>query len=98
MDSQALTRLERCLRNLPILSVDDMVVTETVHGPLYMAWGRDKNDNYHGMWGCRQIGRPIEFKPDTSLEMVKAVLYTDAMGMVESLFSVDLVHEGSFDA
>ena len=95
MDSQALTRLERCLRNLPILSVDDMTVQETPYGPLYMAWGRDKENIYHGLWGIRELARPMEFKPNTTLDEVRNALQTDAMGMVELLYKVDLVHEGS---
>ena len=75
-----------------------MVVSDTEYGPLYMAWGRDKDDSYHGIWGIRGIARPVEFKPDTSLEMVKTALFTDAMGLVELLFDVDAVHEGAFDA
>lgn len=98
MESRDLTRLERCLRNLPVLSVDDMVVMDTHVGPLYMAWGRDKENVYHAIWGCRQVGRPIEFKPNVTLEEVKVALTTDAMGMIEMMYGVDLVHEGSFDA
>ena len=83
MESRELAILERCARNLPAKKLTYHYADMT-WGRVYMAWGRDMAGRYHGIWGCRDVARPLEFKLGTTATQVADVLMLDAEGFVES--------------
>ena len=64
---------------------------DTVYGPLYMAWGKDAEGKYHGLWGTCGIAMPVEFKKDTRERDVKGVLEMAAATMIKSLEAEGLI-------
>ncbi len=81
MDNQALEKLERILRNLPITK-PKMERVEGEFGVIYFGYGEAADGTPHGCWGYMGYGRPIEFVKGTSEELVKRALVDDAAGFV----------------
>lgn len=84
MDSPDLMALERVARNLPVKNVEFGRI-EGGYGTIYLAWGLDGDDCYHGVWGCRRVARGLEFKKGTSAKEVRRMLELDANEFVESM-------------
>ena len=91
MNTESLIKLERIARNLPITDVV-MERTEFEHGEIFLAYGQDGNGQYHGVWGCRQWGRPVEFAKGVTEKQVKQALVDDAVDFVALSVEKGLVH------
>ena len=74
-----LDKLERVARNLPVKGIT-MGRAETLYGPVYMAWGKNK-DYWHGVWGADIEGgsaQVLQIKPNVSEKDVQQILLDTA--------------------
>ena len=77
MESRELTILERIARNLPARKMN-FGVSEQEFGPVYLAWGKDNDGTFHGVWGFRGVARIMEFTKNSTVKGVKQLLLDDA--------------------
>lgn len=90
MEQESLVRLERIARNLPIGRLS-MCRMDSSTGEIFFAYGRANDGVIHGVWGCRDIGRTLEFKKGTKIKEVKQVLVNDAAGHIGQLIDKGLM-------
>ncbi len=94
MEGMILERLERMARNMPVKKLA-MHSCESEQGVIYFAYGPDTHGKIHGIWGCRDIGRTLQFKKGTSIKNVRQVLVNDATGHIEQLIHKGLMSDGT---
>lgn len=78
MSALDLHKLERIARNFPIVTPLEMEYEDTPHGTVYLAYARDGNGKYHGIWGANGVAHTVEFKPEATQQDVRFVLLADA--------------------
>lgn len=88
MQDISLLRLERVLKNLPIVGEPTMLHTPCQHGEVYIGYGKDGNGVYHGAWGVGEggfdMGQPALFNPGVTEEQVRKVLFVAAADWAEN--------------
>lgn len=94
MKGKTLAKLERIARNLPIVTPLTMVRSPCEHGEVYMAYGRDAEERFHGVWGINDVGQPVEFKPDATEKDVQSVLYGSAVWWASECAKRHMYDEG----
>jgi hypothetical protein len=77
MNSEALAKLETIARNLPCKSIR-MERTDWQHGEIYLAYGQDGTGRFHGVWGCRDWARTMEFTEATTQDQARQRLVDEA--------------------
>ena len=78
MSQSDLEKLERIARNFPLVSDLEMERADCPFGEIFIAYGRDGNGHYHGIWGINGVARTAMFKKELSKEDVQWTLLTDA--------------------
>jgi hypothetical protein len=92
--------LERAARRMPGDHFDFGYTDESEYGRIYFATSVDADRMPHGIWAIRAgendaaNARILDFKPDTSLDTVRQVLATDAVGCIESMIEKGLLRHG----
>lgn len=90
MEEPELLILTKIANSMPCKKMQ-MGQVDTSYGPLYMAWGKDPEGKYHGLWGTCGIAMPIEFKKDTKEWQVREVLEMSAATLLKELEQQGLI-------
>lgn len=94
METRELEILERIARYLPVKKISLGFDASGIR-KVYMAWGKDSEGKYIGLWGCRNVARDLHFKKGTPLKKVKLALVLDANAFVEDLKEHNLLNDDS---
>lgn len=99
--STALEKVERIVRNLPIVGIE-YLKTKTEHGWLYIAFGREAvEDVYHGIYAFDRgpgIAQTMEFKKGTSRDDVMKALEAQGFWLLDEMNKRQLLTPGVFNA
>ena len=100
LDTKERETFERMV-SLAMKHVDKMIVQDSkdsgfTYGPIYIAIGRDDDDNFVGFWTAKgpkywpvtPTGRSIHFNDKATVDSCKAALEMDALGWIESFDKV----------
>ena len=90
LDDPELAILSRIANHMPCKKMK-MGRVDTTYGPLYMAWGKDAEGRYHGLWGTCGIAMPVEFKKSAREWEVKEVLEMSAATLLQTLEAEGLI-------
>ena len=97
MNNLELQRLERMARLLPPRSLN-LAKTNTMFGPLYLAWGEHAG-SWYGVWAIRGIAQTVEFRSGVDESVVRHVLVHCAMTFAADMSDARLYQQpGRFDA
>lgn len=97
MEGTVLERAERFVRNLPITKIQ-FRRTETDLGPIYLAYGKDGEGVYHGVWVVEEpsfILRTLTFNPGVTVAQVRASLIANADWFLKECDKRGLVRSGA---
>ena len=97
MGTAALTRLERIARNLPATRMD-LGKAEAPFGTVYLAWGRDPEMRWHGVWGLRGMARICGFGPSYTAKDVQQLMVDDAAAFYQMADKRNMWDEGFWRA
>ena len=78
MSQADLEKIERIARNFPLVTPLIMERQDTPYGEVYLAYGQDAEDTFHGIWGINGVARPLMFWKGADREQVQKELFTDA--------------------